>query len=47
MGVSSRTDGFPQGADIVGSFYGPDLEEGCDFEELMQGGVPKAAPASR
>jgi uncharacterized membrane protein YvlD (DUF360 family) len=31
-----RTDGFPHVADImVGSFYDPDLEEGCAFEELI------------
>jgi hypothetical protein len=31
-----RTDGFPHAADImVGSFYDPDLEEGCAFEELI------------
>jgi uncharacterized membrane protein YvlD (DUF360 family) len=31
-----RTDGFPHVADImVGSFYEPDLEEGCAFEELI------------
>jgi hypothetical protein len=31
-----RTDGFPQVADImVGSFYDPDLDEGCAFEELI------------
>jgi uncharacterized membrane protein YvlD (DUF360 family) len=32
----ARTDGFPHVADImVGSFYDPDLEEGCAFEELI------------
>jgi uncharacterized membrane protein YvlD (DUF360 family) len=31
-----RTDSFPHVADImVGSFYAPDLEEGCAFEELI------------
>jgi uncharacterized membrane protein YvlD (DUF360 family) len=31
-----RTDGFPHVADImIGSFYDPDLEEGCAFEELI------------
>jgi hypothetical protein len=31
-----RTDGFEHVADImVGSFYDPDLEEGCAFEELI------------
>jgi uncharacterized membrane protein YvlD (DUF360 family) len=31
-----RTDGFANVADImVGSFYDPDLEEGCAFEELI------------
>ena len=31
-----RTDGFAHVADImVGSFYEPDLEEGCAFEELI------------
>ncbi len=31
-----RTDGFPHVADImVGSFYDPDLDEGCAFEELI------------
>jgi uncharacterized membrane protein YvlD (DUF360 family) len=31
-----RTDGFPHVADVmVGSFYDPDLEEGCAFEELI------------
>ena len=31
-----RTDGFRHVADImVGSFYDPELEEGCAFEELI------------
>src|SRR5262249_37814762 len=31
-----RTDGFTHVADIVvGSFYDPDLEQGCAFEELI------------
>jgi hypothetical protein len=31
-----RTDGFPHVADLmVGSFYDPDLEQGCAFEELI------------
>jgi uncharacterized membrane protein YvlD (DUF360 family) len=31
-----RTDGFPHVADImVGSFYDPDLDDGCAFEELI------------
>ena len=31
-----RTDGFADVADImVGSFYDPELEEGCAFEELI------------
>ncbi len=31
-----RTDGFAHVADVmVGSFYDPDLEEGCAFEELI------------
>jgi uncharacterized membrane protein YvlD (DUF360 family) len=31
-----RSDGFPHVADImVGSFYDPDLDEGCAFEELI------------
>jgi uncharacterized membrane protein YvlD (DUF360 family) len=37
-----RTDGFQHVADImVGSFYDPDLEEGCAFEELIcfHGGI--------
>jgi Type I phosphodiesterase / nucleotide pyrophosphatase len=44
-----RTDGFPHVADImVGSFYDPDLEEGCAFEELIcfHGGIggPQTRP---
>ena len=32
----ARTDSFPHVADImVGSFYDPNLEEGCAFEELI------------
>jgi uncharacterized membrane protein YvlD (DUF360 family) len=32
----ARTDGFPHVADImIGSFYDPDLDEGCAFEELI------------
>jgi uncharacterized membrane protein YvlD (DUF360 family) len=32
----ARTDGFPHVADImVGSFYDPELDEGCAFEELI------------
>jgi hypothetical protein len=32
----SRTDDFAHVADImVGSFYDPDLDEGCAFEELI------------
>jgi hypothetical protein len=32
----ARTDSFPHVADImVGSFYDPDLDEGCAFEELI------------
>jgi uncharacterized membrane protein YvlD (DUF360 family) len=32
----ARTDGFPHVADImVGSFYDPEVEEGCAFEELI------------
>jgi len=32
----ARTDGFTHVADImVGSFYDPDLDEGCAFEELI------------
>jgi uncharacterized membrane protein YvlD (DUF360 family) len=37
-----RTDGFEHVADImVGSFYNPDLDEGCAFEELISfhGGI--------
>ena len=37
-----RTDGFEHVADImVGSFYDPDLDEGCAFEELIcfHGGI--------
>jgi uncharacterized membrane protein YvlD (DUF360 family) len=37
-----RTDGFQHVADImVGSFYNPDIEEGCAFEELISfhGGI--------
>jgi uncharacterized membrane protein YvlD (DUF360 family) len=31
-----RTDGFPHVADVmVGSFYDPELDEGCAFEELI------------
>ena len=31
-----RTDGFEHVADIMcGSFYDPDLDEGCAFEELI------------
>ncbi|HEY7032952.1 MAG TPA: phage holin family protein [Thermomicrobiales bacterium] len=31
-----RTDGFPHVADIMaGSFYDPELDEGCAFEELI------------
>jgi uncharacterized membrane protein YvlD (DUF360 family) len=44
-----RTDGFPHVADLmVGSFYDPDLEEGCAFEELISfhGGIggPQTRP---
>jgi hypothetical protein len=44
-----RTDGFPHVADImVGSFYDPDLDEGCAFEELISfhGGIggPQTQP---
>src|SRR4051794_15886318 len=38
----ARTDGFAHVADImVGSFYDPELEEGCAFEELIcfHGGI--------
>jgi uncharacterized membrane protein YvlD (DUF360 family) len=41
-GHLARTDGFEHVADImVGSFYDPDLEEGCAFEELIcfHGGI--------
>ncbi len=32
----ARTDGFSNVADImIGSFYNPDLEQGCAFEELI------------
>jgi hypothetical protein len=32
----ARTDGFSNVADImVGSFYDPELDEGCAFEELI------------
>jgi uncharacterized membrane protein YvlD (DUF360 family) len=32
----ARTDGFSNVADImIGSFYSPDLEQGCAFEELI------------
>ena len=37
-----RTDGFEHVADItVGSFYDPELDEGCAFEELISfhGGI--------
>jgi uncharacterized membrane protein YvlD (DUF360 family) len=31
-----RSDGFPHAADVmIGSFYDPDLDEGCAFEELI------------
>ena len=44
-----RTDGFEHVADImVGSFYDPDLDEGCAFEELISfhGGIggPQTRP---
>jgi hypothetical protein len=44
-----RTDGFAHVADImVGSFYDPDLDEGCAFEELISfhGGIggPQTEP---
>jgi hypothetical protein len=44
-----RTDGFGHVADImVGSFYDPDLDEGCAFEELISfhGGIggPQTRP---
>ena len=44
-----RTDGFEHVADImVGSFYDPDLDEGCAFEELISfhGGIGGSADAS-
>jgi uncharacterized membrane protein YvlD (DUF360 family) len=44
-----RTDGFRNAPDVlVGSFYDPDLEEGCAFEELIcfHGGIggPQTRP---
>jgi hypothetical protein len=44
-----RTDGFPHVGDImVGSFYDPELDEGCAFEELISfhGGIggPQTRP---
>jgi hypothetical protein len=44
-----RTDGFPHVADLmVGSFYDPELDEGCAFEELISfhGGIggPQTRP---
>ena len=44
-----RTDGFRHVADImVGSFYDPELDEGCAFEELISfhGGIggPQTRP---
>ena len=44
-----RTDGFEHVADImVGSFYDPELDEGCAFEELIcfHGGIggPQTRP---
>jgi hypothetical protein len=44
-----RTDGFPHVADLmVGSFYDPELDEGCAFEELISfhGGIggPQTQP---
>ena len=45
-----RTDGFAHVADImVGSFYDPELDEGCAFEELISfhGGHRRPADASR
>src|SRR5262249_32357504 len=44
-----RTDGFAHVADImVGSFYDPELEDGCAFEELISfhGGIggPQTRP---
>ena len=46
-----RTDGFANVADImVGSFYDPELDEGCAFEELISfhGGLggPQTRPSS-
>jgi uncharacterized membrane protein YvlD (DUF360 family) len=48
-GHLARTDGFEHVADImVGSFFDPDLEEGCAFEELIcfHGGIggPQTRP---
>jgi uncharacterized membrane protein YvlD (DUF360 family) len=45
----ARTDGFPFVADLmVGSFYDPELDEGCAFEELISfhGGIggPQTRP---
>ena len=43
-----RADGFAHVADImVGSFYDPDLEQGCAFEELISfhGGLDSPTPA--
>jgi hypothetical protein len=43
-----RTEGFPHVADImVGSFYDPELESGCAFEELnsFHGGLAARRPA--
>ena len=35
-GHLQRTDGFPHVADVmVGSFYDPDLDDACAFEELI------------
>jgi len=44
-----RTDGFPDVADLmIGSFYDPELDEGCAFEELISfhGGIggPQTQP---
>jgi hypothetical protein len=44
-----RTDGFPHVADLmIGSFYDPELDEGCAFEELISfhGGIggPQTRP---
>jgi uncharacterized membrane protein YvlD (DUF360 family) len=44
-----RTDGFPHVADLmVGSFYDPEMDEGCAFEELISfhGGIggPQTEP---